>query len=139
MAMGGIPLNLHFSRHWARTEAHPAQQEASLCCAGALHEGPEAVGSPCWRSSVPPGCKAGRCVLDGPAEAEGDQKGLQLQHCAASGIITSRGCSCAYQEALSCSVPTSELFLNLHAWFYLLNVPLESHQRKRAYGTPNKV
>lgn len=107
------------------------------CCAGALHEGPEAVGSPCWRSSVPPGCKAGRCVLDGPAEAQGDQKGLQ--HCAASGIITSRGCSCAYQEALSCSVPTSELFLNLHAWFYLLNVPLESHQHKRACGTPNKV
>lgn len=59
MAVGGIPLNLHFSRHWAQTEAHPAQQEASLCCAGALHEGPEAVGSPCWRSSVPPGLRLG--------------------------------------------------------------------------------
>lgn len=38
-----------------------------------------------------------------------------ILQCTVLGIMTSRGDSYAFQEALSCSVPTTELFLNLRA------------------------
>lgn len=81
--MGGIPLTMFLHalgmivlELTMPTRKHPCAVQVPVPCTGT-----QRLGSPCWRSSVPPGCGAGHPTPDGPGGAGGDQRGLQPQPC----------------------------------------------------------
>lgn len=120
--MGGIPptMFLHALGMIVReltmpTRKHPCAVQVPVPCTGTqrlwglLAGGLQShldvgLGTLLWMAQVGQGGTRGASSLS-----------RAILQCTVLGIMTSRGHSCAFQEALSCSVPTTELFLNLHA------------------------